>query len=144
MQGYRRSILSVGQYVLPQFRRPSAPRRLLERFDQYAILILVFPGLDRFSEGIVRGFKRFCKRHGFDYRIVDSIDLCTIRPGQAYIFMQDEDMIDMLEQLQLLGMMAGKDIGMVSFEDSPLKRVVMDGVSMISSVSSDVFMGSSL
>ncbi len=144
MQNYMKSVISVGQYRIPQFGRMSSPEGLLDRIGEYAVLIFVFPGLDRFPEDILKGFRRFCKGNGFDYRIVDSIDDCNVRCGQAYIFMQDEDMMEMFERLQLLGLAAGKDIGMLSFNDSPLKRVVLDGVTTISSGLPDIYMRSSL
>lgn len=116
-------MVSIEEYSISPFEQ----HELLDRIGQYAILILVYPGLHGFELELPKFFKRFCRFNGFDYRIVDSPDVCTLRHGQAYVLMQDEDMMELMERVHLLGMQVGKDIGMISFADSPLKRVMLNG-----------------
>lgn len=109
-----------------------AMETLLERLDHYVMLILIFPRLNHFAKDILEGFKNFCKEYSFNYKIVDSPDQCNIGFGQAYIFLQEEDMVEIIERIQRVGMVIGKDIGVISYYDTPLKRVILDGITTIS------------
>ncbi|WP_442587757.1 substrate-binding domain-containing protein [Pedobacter sp. AW31-3R] len=117
-----------------------AMEKLYDRLVHYGLLILV-PGSNHFAKEIVEGFRGFCDRYGFAGKVIDYPEQCPIGFGQAYIFLQEEDLVSVIERVQAVGLTVGKDVGLVSYGESPLKRVILDG---ITTVSSDVEMMGSL
>lgn len=109
-----------------------AMEKLYDRLIYYGLLILVFPGSDDFAAEIVEGFSSFCDHYGFAGKVVDHPERCPIGFGQAYIFLQEEDLVSVIERVQGVGLTVGKDVGMISYEESPLKRVILDGITTVS------------
>jgi DNA-binding transcriptional regulator YhcF (GntR family) len=102
-----------------------------ERLREYQNLILIFPG---FKEplGMVKGFERFCLEHSFPSEIISSFENRVIQKGEVYIIPNDRDLVKVLEQSKIQDLKIVEDFGIISYNDTPLKKVVEKGITTIS------------
>lgn len=106
---------------------------LKDSISQYKSLILIDrPKKTMIPNLINRGFERFCKEHGIKYDILSSASRVKISDGTGYIVVDDNDLIDLLILAKNASKKAGQEFGILSYNESPLKKVVSDGISVIS------------
>lgn len=98
----------------------------------YQQLRLVFPSSSYYPQEIVQGFVNFCRDFAFDYQVVESVTELDLHKGQAYITVMEDDLISLLDRIRAKGMHLGKDIGILSYNETPIKRLLFDGISTIS------------
>jgi DNA-binding transcriptional regulator YhcF (GntR family) len=102
-----------------------------EKLSNYLKLILIFPG---FKEplGMVEGFERFCIDFTFSSEIISSFEDRIIQKGEVYIIPSDRDLVKVLEQSKIQDLKIVEDFGIISYNDTPLKKVVENGITTIS------------
>ena len=101
------------------------------RLDQYRKLILVFPGF-REPLGMKQGFINFCEDFGIAYEVLPEFDNRNIDHGEVYILPNDRDLVKVIERSKRQKLMSGIDFGIISYNETPLKKVVERGISTIS------------
>jgi len=102
-----------------------------ERLKKYEKLILIFPG---FKEpiGMVDGFQKFCTEFKFKHQVVTSFDAIKINKGEVFIIPNDRHLVEVIEQSKIQNMQLGSDFGIISYNDTPLKKIVENGITTIS------------
>jgi DNA-binding transcriptional regulator YhcF (GntR family) len=101
------------------------------RLDQYQKMILIFPGY-REPLAMKIGFEKFCIDFNFEYEILSELNQYKISKGQVFIIPNDRDLVHVIEESKLNGLKIGRDIGIVSYNETPLKKVVENGITTIS------------
>lgn len=101
------------------------------RIDKYKKMILIFPGF-REPMGMKTGFENFCKDQGLEYEIITEFEDRVIKSGEVYIIPSDRDLVSVIEKSKIQGLRLGSDFGIVSYNETPLKKVVENGITTIS------------
>ena len=101
------------------------------RLDKYEKLIMIFPGF-REPLGMKIGFENFCKDHGLDYEIITEFKNREIKNGEVYVIPNDRDLVRVIEKAKLQNLKLGTNYGIISYNDTPLKKVVENGITTIS------------
>ncbi len=104
----------------------------LDLLKKYKRLNLVFPKSEYYSRYINRGFQIFNQIHGFEYQILDSVEEKNIHQHEAYILISDNDLFDFIKLIKQKKWVPGADIGIISYNESPVKELLCDGISTIS------------
>lgn len=102
---------------------------LLRKYQQ---LNLVFPQNEYYSSSIKRGFSHFCQARKIKHSIIDQLDENEIRQNEAYILVSDNDLYTIIKSIKQRGWHPGKDIGLISYNENPVKELLCDGISTIS------------
>ena len=110
------------------FNSLSSGEKLLSK---YKTLIMIYPG-GKEPKGQLDGFVKFCKKKNFDYKIIQNPEEREIQEGDVYIIPKDIDLVNIIKKTRELNYVIGKDIGIISYNDTPLKEVVGDGITTIS------------
>ena len=103
----------------------------LYRLDRYQKLILIFPGF-REPIGMKIGFEKFCIDYNFDYEIISEFNKLKINSGEVFIIPNDRDLVQVIEQSEIDNLKIGQDFGIISYNETPLKKVVANGITTIS------------
>jgi DNA-binding transcriptional regulator YhcF (GntR family) len=105
----------------------------LPRLKKYDKLILAYPkkSLYPYPSEIVDGFRSFCVNFDFDFEILETIypDM-EIQPRDAYIIIEENDLVSLIKQIKDQKLVLGKDVGVISYNDTPLKDLL--GITVIS------------
>ncbi len=101
------------------------------RIDQYEKLIMIFPGF-REPLGMKIGFEKFCIDFGFAYEIITEFGEREIQSGEVYVIPSDRDLVRVIEKAKRQYLRLGQDFGIISYNETPLKKVVENGITTIS------------
>ncbi len=103
-------------------------------FKKYKKLILVFPDQEAYPwpEEIYYGFKKFCGYNQFDFEVIDEItERSVINKGEAYVVVLENDLVSLIKKAKAQKFKLAKDIGILSYNDTALKEILADGISVI-------------
>lgn len=105
----------------------------IERLKKYDKLILAYPRktIYPYPVEILEGFQRFCTHNNFDYEVLDTIypDM-ELQAKDAYIIIEESDLVNLVKQIRDKKFELGKDIGIITYNDTPLKELL--GITVIS------------
>lgn len=78
------------------------------------------------------GLKRFCKENNFEYKYLNKISNRRINVGDVYVLVSDRDLVTVIKQANRQELVLGKDFGIISYNDTPLKEVLCGGITTMS------------
>lgn len=110
----------------------SSLKEALPQLSKYQTLKIVFPSYTYFPDEILKGFQVFCQEAAFDYKVVHKLQAEDIGPGEAYINLMEDDLVVLLEKIRLTSLQVGKDVGIVSYNETPWKKFILDGITTMS------------
>ena len=105
----------------------------MDRLKKYDRLILVYPSksVHPYPRRIVHGFRYFCQKFDFEFEILDEIyDDMEFESKDVYITIEEMDLVNLLRQVRARNLVLGKDIGVISYNETPLKELL--GITVIS------------
>lgn len=109
-----------------------ALEQLREKLSKYHTIKMIFPGYTYHPEEIIKGFKRFCHQYAFTCKIVHDISNEPIKEGEAYINLMEDDLVTLIEKILATRMKLGKHVGVISYNETPLKKIILNGITTIS------------
>lgn len=107
---------------------------LLPQLEKYSRLVLISP-LEAFhAKDIIEGFEIFTKRYDKNCQIYNTVDEATFKKGDAYITFSryDQDDISIIKLTRKNNWKLGKDIGLISYNDTAVKEILENGITVIS------------
>ncbi|MEQ9441694.1 MAG: GntR family transcriptional regulator [Cyclobacteriaceae bacterium] len=104
----------------------------LDAINKYDKLYFIFPDGKQYRPELITSFKRFCVDHHFDYCITNVFDPAYVRPKDLYLVIEDDDLVNVIKHCKNHQLQIGEDVGILSFNDTPLKEVLHDGIAVIS------------
>jgi DNA-binding transcriptional regulator YhcF (GntR family) len=110
----------------------TALEEALEQLQKYHTLKLIFPENSYYPEEIVQGFISFCHEFTFGFKIVHDISEEPIKKGEVYINLMDNDLVVLIERIIESKLKIGKDVGVISYNETPLKKIILNGITTIS------------
>lgn len=105
-----------------------------ELLKKYNKLVLVFPDdeIYTYPRDIVLGFQKFCGFNNYEFEIIDGIiEFTKIESKTAYIVINESDLINLIKIIRLRKMKLAEEIGILSYNDTILKEVLSEGISVI-------------
>lgn len=106
--------------------------KLKKTLIKYHTLKIIFPKNTHYSKLILSGFLQFCKKHRFINDVLDCIDEEKIKPGCVYINLVEDDLVSLIEKVNESNLIVGKEVGIISYNETPIKKVILDGITTIS------------
>lgn len=110
-----------------------ALKKGLEKIIKYKKVVLVYPekSVYPYPRRILFGFKKFCVEHSLDFEIMEEVyEEMVIRKGDLFITVAETDLINLLKQIRDDEIILGSDVGVISYNDTPLKELL--GITVIS------------
>lgn len=109
-----------------------ALEKALPQLKKYHTLKIIFPAHSYYPVEIVGGFKQFCQQYAFSYDVISDIAAEPIRKGEVFITLMEDDLVILLERIIALKLKTGHDVGVISYNETPLKKVLLNGITTIS------------
>jgi DNA-binding transcriptional regulator YhcF (GntR family) len=105
----------------------------LQVLKKYTKLILVFPKIEQYPREIITGFINFCIQNDFKKEVIGEIKSDTkINKSEAYIVIEDTDLVQLIKNCNAKQITLGKEIGIISCNETPLKEILAEGISVLS------------
>lgn len=83
-------------------------------------------------EGCIKGFKRFCMEVNMPYEIVKKLSVQEVQEDTIYLLYSDMELISLLKELDARHWKPGKEVGIISYDDTPMKEILKGGISVLS------------
>ncbi len=111
--------------------------RLRERVREYKQFIIVLPPANNPSSELITreiemGFMKFCRTEGIAAKSISSLEKKKLEQGNCYFLHTDGDLEQAIIAASEQNFVLGKDIGILSFNETALKKVVANGITTIS------------
>lgn len=110
----------------------NALEQLKEKLSKYHTLKIIFPEHSYYSQEILTGFIAFCGRYAFDYEVISSLKNETLSKDTVYINLMEDDLVELIEKIIALDLKVCTDIGVVSYNETPIKKIILNGITTIS------------
>lgn len=99
---------------------------------KYSKIKIIFPDYTYHSNGILKGFKSFCEKHSLNFQVLDNITNENIENNTVYINLMEDDLVVLIEKIIKTNFVVGQDVGVISYNETPLKKMILNGVTTIS------------
>lgn len=112
--------------------------------DTYEALIYGLPHIRKYNHIIMvqkeekepveryKGLSRFCNDNKLSHEYIQTLQEREIRNGEIYMTVNDRDLVDLLKQAARQSFTPGKDFGIISYNDTPLKEILAGGITTLS------------
>jgi DNA-binding transcriptional regulator YhcF (GntR family) len=110
----------------------SALEQALPQLQKYHTIKIIFPENSYYPEEIVNGFISFCQEYTFNYHVVHDISVEPINKGEVFINLMDNDLVVLIERIIESGLKVGSDVGVISYNETSLKKIILNGITTIS------------
>lgn len=105
----------------------------VKKIANYNNLILIYPedSIYPYPRRILLGFKKFCIENAMNFEIHNHIypDM-VLKKGDLFITIEESDLVNLVKQARDNELVLGKEIGIISYNDTPLKELL--GITVIS------------
>lgn len=123
----------------------SNPLSIYQRFDKdifealenandlllkYSKIALVFPSDGNYPVEIVQGVRNFCINYHKKFEVKDTINDEILETKTAYIVVEENDLAELAKKVKQAGYTLGKEIGLISFNETTLKELL--GITVVS------------
>lgn len=105
----------------------------LSKIKKYEKIILVYPenAVYPFPKRILHGFRKFCIEHKLDFEVLEKVyDDMILKKGDLFITIEESDLVNLVKQIREDEFELGKDIGVISYNETPLKELL--GITVMS------------
>lgn len=110
----------------------TALEKALDRLKKYETLKIIVPSYTYFPNEINKGFKKFCDEYAFSAAVINDITKEKVEKGTAYISLMEDDLVTLVEKIKDSRLKIGKDIGVISYNETPLKKLILQGITTFS------------
>lgn len=105
----------------------------IDVIKKYDKLTLVYPekSLYPYPDGIMHGFRKFCVHNKLKFDVLDEInESVRVEEKTLYLTIKESDLVNLIHKLRNRDLEMGKDIGVISYNDTSLKDLL--GITVVS------------
>lgn len=105
----------------------------IDKIEKYKKLFLVYPenSVYPYPKRILHGFRKFCLENDMDFEILNEVcEDMVFKRGDLFITIEEADLVNLINQIRINELILGEDIGIISYNDTPLKDLL--GITVMS------------
>jgi len=103
-----------------------------DKLSKYHTIKIIFPEYTYHPKEILEGFYRYCQTFAFNYKVVRNVEIEPIREGEVFITLMENDLVTLIEKILNTKFKVGKHVGVISYNETPLKKIILNGITTIS------------
>ena len=129
-EGYSRNCAAVYQRFYTDAYE--GLKALLEKLRRYEALHIVYNGRFQYMpDDYIAGAYRFAGEFRYPVYVERDFDMDAISAGHCYMAVAERDLAAMIKSIMAKGLVVGRDIGLLSLDDTPLKEVLIGGITTL-------------
>ncbi len=101
-------------------------------FKKYQEIRFIYPTFTDHPKETVEYFKKFCADYGLAHKVITNVKTLQIEKNMAYISVSDRVLGLFLEQCREKNLEPGKDVGFLSYNETPMKKFIYKGITVVS------------
>ncbi len=107
----------------------------VETLKKYEKLnVISMPG-SMYASMMEKGISRFCLENNIRFEMHKNISATTIKKHEVFLIINsqhDYELIELARNAKAEGLLIGKDIGIISYNESPVNEIILGGLSVLS------------
>jgi len=103
-----------------------------DQLSLYNTIKIIFPEYTYHPKEILEGFYKYCQQFAFNYKVIHSLEDEEIQKGDVYINLMENDLVILIEKILATGLKVGEDVGVISYNETALKKIILNGITTIS------------
>jgi DNA-binding transcriptional regulator YhcF (GntR family) len=121
-------------YVAQDFGKPvyHCLAQSIQKIRKYQRFIYYYPSFTYHPKESIAYFKKFCNEKSIPCKIIYEQADFRIEKGDLYFLVSDRTLALFLDQCHKKNLKPGKDVGVISYNETPMKKYVENGISVIS------------
>lgn len=100
--------------------------------NKYSAFHFIYPNYTHHPITSVENFKKFCLEKQIPYKIITDPNSLDIKKDIAYLSVSDRMLGTFLEQCRTKNLEPGIDVGIISYNETPMKKFIYKGITVIS------------
>lgn len=115
-----------GQAVYDCFGQNSGVISKYKSFNYY------YPEFTYHPKTSIPYFRKFCEDHQITHSVIFDAQKFKIKKGGLYFLVSDRTLANFLDQCEEKGFEPGREVGVISYNDTPMKKYVKNGITVVS------------
>ncbi len=99
---------------------------------KYTRFVFLYPDFTYHSQESVEYYLKFCNDNGIVGEVLYDADELNPRIGDLYFLVSDRTLAQLLDLAHQRNLILGKDLGIISYNETPMKKYVKEGITVIS------------
>jgi DNA-binding transcriptional regulator YhcF (GntR family) len=105
----------------------------LDFFSKYDEIRFVYPQESEHPSSCIPFFEKFCEDNNLKNQLIRSkFDGNLVEKGKVYLLVRHLDVIEFIKTCREKNLKLGEDVGLVTFNDTPMLEIIENGISVIS------------
>ncbi len=104
----------------------------LDLIRKYEKFIYLYPSFTFHPKISVSYFEKFCSNYKINCQIMYDFKKFDLQKGELYLLVSDRTLAKFLDQCEQKNMAPGQDVGVISYNETPMKKYVKEGITVIS------------
>ncbi len=104
----------------------------IELIRKYKQFIYLYPEFTYHPKESIEYFQKFCKDFNITHAVLYDYKKFNIQKGDLYLLVSDRTLAKFLDQCHQKELIPGQDVGVISYNETPMKKYVKDGITVIS------------
>lgn len=109
-----------------------AMEKAIEPLRKYHSIHIIFPSGAYYPKEILTGLRKFCSDRNFSFRAIADASGHKLEKGVAYVTVMEDDLVTVIENAASQKFHVGSDVGVISYNETPLKKLILRGITTIS------------
>lgn len=103
-----------------------------EKIKKYREFIYYYPYFTYHPKESINYFKRFCDDFQVQHSVIFEEEKFKLKKGALYFLVSDRTLAGFLDQCAEKGYEPGREVGVISYNETPMKKYVKNGITVIS------------
>lgn len=104
----------------------------IDKIKKYKEFTFFHPAFTYHPKIAIQYFEKFCIDNNIRHLVVNNLEKFKIKKGGLYFLVSDRTLADFLDQCSEKGFEPGQEVGVISYNETPMKKYVKNGISVIS------------
>ena len=104
----------------------------IDLIRKYEKFIYLYPSFTYHPKISIDFFEKFCSDNNLNHKTLYDFKKFDLQKGELYLLVSDRTLAKFLDQCHLKNLLPGKDVGVISYNETPMKKYVKDGITVIS------------
>ena len=104
----------------------------LDKIKKYNEFTFLYPDFTYHPKEAIKYFSEFCDVNKIKHRVIYDYTKFRIRKGGLYFLVSDRTLASFLDQCATNDFEPGKEVGVISYNETPMKKYVKNGITVIS------------
>jgi len=101
----------------------------INKYDEF---VFYYPTFTYHPKEAIEYFQKFCKENNVPFRVIYENKDFQLKKGNLYLLVSDRTLANFLDQCAEYDYEPGKEVGVISYNETPMKKYVKNGITVIS------------